>query len=201
MRGHTTRAASRRTPRSTVIRRRSRDQFQRDESEHRVNRAIRISPVRVIAPDGEQAGVMSADEARDLAQEAGMDLVEVAPDARPPVCRIMDYGKYKYDQSKRQSKTTTTKVELKTIQFRPNTGEHDLETKLRHAEGFLNDGNKVKMVMRLRGRERAHMGRLVEQVGAVIEQLNERYKDGVRILNAPRGEGRQITAIVATAAS
>lgn len=184
--------AARSTP---IRRRRRRNHFQRDESEHRVNRDIRISPVRVIDPDGEQIGVMSADEARDQAAEFGLDLVEVAPKARPPVCRIMDYGKFKYEQSKKQS-NNSNKVELKTIQFRPNTGDHDMDTKLGHAERFLDDGNKVKLVIRIRGRERAYTERWVDFMNDVIERLDEEHEDGVRVLNHPRSEGRQITAII-----
>lgn len=149
----------------------------------------------MIDPDGEQVGVMSADEARDKAAEFGLDLVEVAPKARPPVCRIMDYGKFKYEQSKKQS-GNTSKVELKTIQFRPNTGEHDLDTKLGHADRFLDSGNKVKLVMRMRGRERAYTERWVDYMNDVIDRLDEEHEDGVRVLNAPRSEGRQITAII-----
>ncbi len=179
-----------------ISRRRRRNNFKRDDDGHRVNRDIRISPVRVIDPDGEQIGVMSADEAREKADEFGLDLVEVAPKARPPVCRIMDYGKFRYEQSKKKAASKSSKVELKTLRFRPNTDDHDLNTKLNKAENFLSDGNKVKLVMRLRGRERAYTNRWVDYMHEVIGKLDDKFEEEIRILNRPKAEGRQITAIL-----
>ena len=166
------------------------------EEEHRINRRIRISPIRVIAPDGEQLGVMSADEGREHAAGYGFDLVEVAPQARPPVCRIMDYGKYRYDQSKRKSASKGARVVLKTLQFRPNTDEHDLENKLRNAERFLDQGNKVKLVLRMRGREQAYKSRWVDQMRAMIARIDAMIEEGIKITTLPTAEGRQITAVV-----
>ena len=139
---------------------------------------------------------MSADDAREKAQEFGLDLVEVAPKARPPVCKIMDYGKFRYEQSKKKAASKSSRVELKTLQFRPNTDDHDLDTKLGKAEDFLSDGNKVKLVMRLKGRERAYMSRWVEYMHEVIGKLDDKIDDDVKVLDRPRGEGRQITAVL-----
>ena len=181
--------------RRSVIRRRTKRFTSTPDRPHRVNYDIRISPVRVISPDGEQIGVMTSDEAREQAKEFGLDLVEVAPDARPPVCRIMDYGKFRYELSKKKS-STADRVELKTIQLRPNTGEHDLNTKLNHAQSFLERGDKVKIVMRLRGRERALTDRWVDLIRDLITRLDDEHERGVRVLSPPRHEGRQIIAIL-----
>lgn len=181
-----------------IIRRRRRNQYQRDDDAHRANKEIRISPIRVIDPDGEQLGVMSADEGREKAAEYGLDLVEVAPKARPPVCRIMDYGKFKYEQSKKKSNSNASKVELKTVRFRPNTGDHDLDTKLNNAQRFLKKGNKVKLVMRMRGRERAYTNRWVDYMHEVLERLEDDYGEELHVLNRPKSEqdGRQVTVVV-----
>jgi translation initiation factor IF-3 len=117
---------------------------------HRINHQIRIAQIRVIGPEGEQLGIMTPDEGRDIAQEAGLDLVEVAPKAIPPVCRIMDYGKFRYETSKKESKSKSARVELKTITLRPKTDTHDLETKLNQARKFIEGGDRVKFVMRMR---------------------------------------------------
>jgi translation initiation factor IF-3 len=151
----------------------------------------------VIAPDGEQLGVMTPDEGREHAKARGMDLVEVAPDARPAVCKIMDYGKFRYEQDKRASASRTAKVETKTLRFRPNTDEHDLKTKLGKAERFLSKGNKVRLVMRMRGRERAHVQRWVERLSGLISRLDDRVDQELQIVARPNAEGRQITAMVA----
>ncbi len=157
--------------------------------------------MRVISPDGEQLGIMTPEEAREQAEEYGLDLVEVAPKARPPVCRIMDYGKYQYEQSKKQSASRSTRVQLKTIQLRPNTDEHDLEVKLRKAAKFLNSGNQVKFVMRMRGRERAYTDRWIEQLGELIQSFKEDYDTDVNVVSHPRGEGWRVHAIVEPASS
>lgn len=142
---------------------------------------------------------MSADEARNIADDYGLDLVEVAPNVRPPVCRIMDYGKFRYEQSKKKSANASSKVELKTLRFRPNTDDHDLNNKLRNAEKFLKRGDKVKLVMRMRGRERAYTARWVEQMGEIIEKLEQLHEPGLKVLEHPRSEGRQISATVESA--
>lgn len=153
-----------------------------------MNREIRFPTIRVIGPEGEQLGIMSPDEARQIAADSGLDLVEVAPEARPPVCKIMDYGKFRYEVSKRTKPQKTAK--LKTIKLRPKTGDHDLETKLVHARKFLAEGDRVKFVMRLRGRENAYIDRWCEVLIKDLESLNDVATMSVR----PRPEGRAIIA-------
>jgi translation initiation factor IF-3 len=155
---------------------------------HRVNREIRFPTIRVISADGEQLGIMSPDEARRIAGDLGLDLVEVAPEARPPVCRIMDYGKYRYELSKKTKPQKTAK--LKTIKLRPKTDDHDLETKFNHARKFLADGDRVRFVMRLRGRENAYIERWCE---ALIQDL-EKLADAGTLSVKPKAEGRAIVA-------
>ncbi len=125
-----------------------------------MNERIRAREVRLIGLEGEQLGDMSADEARRLAEEAGFDLVEVAPNARPPVCRIMDYGRYKYEQKKKaaagKAKGKGRTATLKEVKMRPNTDDHDLQFKMKNARRFLLDGDKVKVTVMFRGREMAH---------------------------------------------
>lgn len=159
---------------------------------HRVNRQIRVPQVRVIGPEGEQLGILTPDEARDIAGEHGLDLVEVAARANPPVCRIMDYGKYKYDQAKKDAKAKSSKIEVKTITMRPKTDTHDLETKIRKARGFLEKGDRVKFVMRLRGREHAHKPLWYEKLDEILNGL----KDVATTTQRPQDEGRTITAMV-----
>jgi translation initiation factor IF-3 len=141
----------------------------------RVNRQIRISPIRVIAADGSQLGIMDVDAALTAAQEQGLDLVEVAPMARPPVARIMDYGKFKFEQAKmaRQAKKKQHVIHLKEVKYRPGIEDHDFETKTRHAREFLADGNKVKVTMMFRGRQIAHPELGKEVVDRVAAALND----------------------------
>ncbi|WP_145222281.1 translation initiation factor IF-3 [Gimesia alba] len=144
------------------------------ETTQRLNDQIRISPVRVIDQDGEQLGVIPTAEALKLAMEANLDLVEVASDAKPPVCRIMDYGKLKYERKKKTSKNTKQhQVQLKEIRMRPKIGKHDIEFKLKSARKFLEQKDKVKFNIMFRGRENAHheLGRTI--LGDIQEQLSE----------------------------
>lgn len=151
--------------------------------------------VRVIGADGEQLGILPTPEAFRQAQESGYDLVEVAPTSQPPVCRIMDYGKYKYELSKKehQSRRHQKSTQVKEIKLRPRTDKHDLEIKIRQIRGFLAEGNKTKVTLTYRGREMANqeMGRSV--INTVIEQLT----DVGTIEFAPRMEGRSLIMIVA----
>ena len=163
--------------------------------EHRANRLIRAPQIRVIDPDGEQLGVMTPDDGREKAAEFGLDLVEVAPKAKPPVCKIMDYGKFKYQLSKKSS-SKSDRVEMKTFRMRPNIGEHDLDVKLRHARESLEKGDQVKLIMRMRGRERAFAQRWVERLDEIIELLFERVEREIAVTQAPKSEGRQIAAVV-----
>src|SRR5437773_5698115 len=161
----------------------------------RVNRQIRISPLRVIAPDGAQLGVMTVDEALAAALEQGLDLVEVAPMARPPVVRIMDYGKFKFEQAKmaRQAKKKQHVIHLKEVKFRPGIEEHDFATKTRHAREFLADGNKVKVTLMFRGRQIAHpeLGRVV------VNRVADELADVAKIESDPKFEGKFMTMILA----
>ncbi|MFN0065365.1 MAG: translation initiation factor IF-3, partial [Chlamydiales bacterium] len=133
----------------------------------RINRQIRVPNVRVIGADGAQIGIISTREALLLAQEAQLDLVEVAPNASPPVCKIIDYGKFRYDQTKREreSKKAQHQVKVKEIKLKPNIDEHDFQTKLKRARQFLEKGNKVKVTCMFRGREMAYpeLGKKVVQ--------------------------------------
>jgi len=161
----------------------------------RVNRQIRISPVRVIGADGSQLGILEVDVAMRMAEEAGLDLVEVAATARPPVVRIMDYGKYKFEMAKqaRVAKKKQHIIELKEVKFRPGIDDHDFETKTRHARRFLEEKNKVKVTMMFRGRQVAHP----ELGQAVLERVAATLVDVGKIETAGRLEGKSMTMILA----
>ncbi len=161
----------------------------------RVNDRIRISPVRLIDQDGEQIGIVATDEARDIAFEAGLDLVEVAPNSRPPVCRIMDYGKYKYEQARKakEAKKKQHTITVKEIKLRPKIEEHDYGFKMRHARRFLDDGDKVKFTLRFRGREMTHP----ELGERVLEKIKEDLGDTIVVESDIRREGRTMTMLVA----
>ena len=146
----------------------------------------------MIDPQGEQLGVMRLDDAMEQAEGFGLDLVEVAPNARPPVCKIMDYGKYKYQQSKRNSKSKGAKVELKEIKMRPKTDEHDFQTKLKHARRFLEKSNKVKFTIRFRGREITHP----EIARDMLVRAAELLDDVSDVEMRPRLEGRAMTMML-----
>lgn len=155
---------------------------------------IRISPVRVIAPDGAQLGIITVDEAIAAAEARGLDLVEVAPTARPPVCRIMDFGKFKFEQAKadRAAKKKQHAIQLKEIKFRPGIDEHDFEFKCRHAKEFLAEGNKVKVTMMFRGRQMAHpeLGR------KVLDRVAELLGDIGKVEQDAKLEGRNMTMLL-----
>ena len=161
-------------------------------NQHRINRHIRVPQIRVIGPEGDQLGIMTPDEARDIAAEHGLDLVEVADRARPPVCKIMDYGKFKYEQSKKASASKSARVEVKTITMRPKTDTHDLDTKIAQARKFLAKGDRVKFVMRLRGREHAHKPLWYEKMATILAGL----EDVATVTQRPQDEGRTISASV-----
>jgi translation initiation factor IF-3 len=161
----------------------------------RVNRMIRISPVRVIGADGAQLGILEVDSALRMAEDLGLDLVEVAPTARPPVVRIMDYGKYKFEMAKqaRQAKKKQHVIELKEVKFRPGIDDHDFDTKTRHARRFLEEKNKVKVTMMFRGRQVAHP----ELGQAVLDRVATELSDVGKIESAGRLEGKSMTMILA----
>ena len=160
----------------------------------RVNRQIRISPVRVIGSDGSQLGIMEVDAALRTAEEQGLDLVEVAPMARPPVVRIMDYGKYKFEQAKqaRLAKKKQHVILLKEVKFRPGIDEHDFDTKTRHARRFLEEGNKVKVTLMFRGRQIAHP----ELGKQVVDRVAQLLSDIAKIESDARLEGKAMTMIL-----
>jgi translation initiation factor IF-3 len=161
----------------------------------RVNFQIRVPEVRVVSSSGEQLGVMPTDKAVALADEEGLDLVEVSPTARPPVCRIMDYGKFKYQQSKKlqEAKKKQVQVQLKEVKLRPKTDEHDLQFKINHILRFLEEGNKAKVTLVFRGREITHM----EFGKKSLDKIVEAIKDVAVIEVMPKMEGRSMFMIVA----
>lgn len=160
----------------------------------RVNRQIRVPRVRLIGEDGRQIGVVPTDEARRLAQEAGLDLVEVVPASHPPVCKIIDYGKFRYDQAKRdkESRKAQHQIRVKEVKVKPGIDEHDFNVKLKAARGFLEEGNKVKVTCMFKGRQVAHpeIGeRVVQRLCKGVEDLGEPESD-------PKLIGRTITAVI-----
>ena len=159
-----------------------------------MNRQIRISPIRVIAADGSQLGIMEVDKALAIAEEQGFDLVEVAPMARPPVARIMDYGKFKFEQAKqaRVAKKKQHVIQLKEVKFRPGIDEHDFETKTRHARRFLEEGNKVKVTLMFRGRQISHP----ELGKQVVDRVAQELADIAKIESDARLEGKAMTMIL-----
>ena len=149
--------------------------------------------MRVVTLAGELLTAMPTSEALELARQSGMDLVEVAADERPPVCRIMDYGKFKYEQKKKQAKSAKTHhVQVKEIRLRPKTGEHDVGFKVKQARGFLADRDKVKVTIMFRGREMAHVDRGREMIQEVITSL----EDVAKVEKPPMMEGRNMTAVL-----
>ena len=148
--------------------------------------------VRVISDDGEQLGLMSPEEAMSRAEEVGLDVVEVAPNSNPPVCRIMDYGKYKYEQKKKAGKGRGHAASLKEVKLRPRTDDHDLDFKLKNAKRFLMDGDKVKITVMYRGREMVHRQLGREQLDKVVAMLGPI----ANVENPPRMEGRFLSMIL-----
>jgi len=160
----------------------------------RVNHRIRVPEVRVVLDDGSQLGVMPTSEALKAAETRGLDLVEVNPKSIPPVCKILDFGRYKYEEKKRASdaKRKQTVVELKEVKLRPKTDDHDLQVKVRSARRFLESGNKVKFTVRFRGREITHPQRAQMQLDWLVEQLI----DLANVEQRAQMEGRTMSAIV-----
>lgn len=162
--------------------------FPRKKRPHRINHEIRANEVRVIGEDKKQIGIMTLREALELAQEKGLDLVEIAPKANPPVVRIMDYGKFLYEEHKKQqeAKKRQKQIKVKELQVRPKIDDHDLDVKVKKMREFLEDGNKVKVRLRLRGRE---MGK-PELVRNVVNKIMERLEDIAQIESPMKVEGR-----------
>lgn len=165
------------------------------KQEVRVNHQIRISPIRLIGPQGEQIGIIPTREALERAREVGLDLVEVSPMTRPPVCRIMDYGKYKYNQAKKAatSRKRQHTVSIKGMRFRPKIEEHDYQFKMRHVRAFLLQGNKVKCFVLFRGREKAH----TEFGLKILDRLAADLQEIATMENKPKLEGQAMTMLLA----
>ena len=161
----------------------------------RINREIRAKEVRVIDPEGKQLGILPVYEALRQATSFELDLVEVSPKSEPPVCRIMDYGKFKYQQSKKahDAKKKQAVVHLKEVKMRPKTEEHDFQFKLRHVERFLKEGNKTKITIVFRGRELAHpdLGR------NMLNRITEESKEWGKVEQPPKFEGRNFVMVLA----
>ena len=159
----------------------------------RINEQIRISPIRVIGAAGEQLGIIPTSEAQNLAREANLDLVEVAPTERPPVCKIMDYGKFRYEQSRKKDKQKSHQQKLKEIRVRPKTGDHDVTTKVNQARKFLEHKDKVLVNVLFRGRELQH----IEEGQRIIVGILEKLVDIAKVEKAPSMEGKRMTAMLA----
>jgi translation initiation factor IF-3 len=163
----------------------------------RINEQIRISPVRLIGVNGEQLGVVPTSQAVEMAREAQLDLVEVAPNERPPVCKILDYGKFRYQQSHKKAKAKVHHQKLKEIRVRPKTGEHDVETKINQARKFLEHNDKVLVNVLFRGRELQH----IEEGRRIIDSILEKLAEVAKIEKAPSMEGKRMTAMLAPRAA
>lgn len=166
------------------------------EAQHRLNEQITAQEVRLIGLDGEPIGIVSLNEALDKAENAGVDLVEISPTAKPPVCRVMDYGKFLYEKSKEQKeqKKKQKQIQVKEIKFRPGTDEGDYQVKLRNLKRFLEGGDKAKVTLRFRGREMAH-----QELGMdLLNRVKEDLKDIAQVEFFPsRVEGRQMVMVLA----
>ena len=160
-----------------------------------INEQIRDREVRLIGADGEQLGIVSSREAQKIADEAGLDLVKIAPNAKPPVCKVIDYGKYRYEQARKEkdAKKKQKTVELKEIRLSPNIEANDLNTKMNAAKKFLAKGNKVKITLRFRGREMAHMNaskHILDDFAASLGEI-------AVVEKAPKVEGRSVSMVLA----
>ena len=160
-------------------------------SELFINEQIRDKEVRVIGEDGEQLGIMPTKEAQKLADDAGLDLVKIAPTAKPPVCKIVDYGKFRYEQARKEKEAKKKQkiVEIKEIRLSPNIDTNDLNTKMNAARKFLSKGDKVKVTLRFRGREMAHMANSKH----ILDDFAENLSDVATLEKAPKVEGRSMT--------
>ena len=160
----------------------------------RINQRIRVPEVRLIGANGDQLGIVSTYEAQAKAREAGLDLVEISPTARPPVCRIMDYGKYRYELSKKekQNRRSASATKVKEIQLHPSVGDHDYDVKLRHLKDFLGEGHRVKVALFFRGRENAHKELGFALMNRVLADLHD---IGI-VEQAPKLLGRNIQMVV-----
>ena len=160
----------------------------------RINAQITVPTVRLVKEDGTMAGVTSLREALNMAADAGLDLVEISPNADPPVCKVLDFGKYKYEEQKKKNEARKKQkiIEVKEIKLRPSIDDHDYDVKLRSMMKFLEEGDKVKVTMRFRGRELAH-----QELGMdVLVRVRDNLQDVAKVEQMPRMEGRQMTMVV-----
>jgi translation initiation factor IF-3 len=159
-----------------------------------VNEKIRAPEIRLIGAEGENVGVVSPQRGMELAEQAGLDLVEISPNATPPVCKIMDFGKFKYETQKREAEARKKQktIEVKEVKFRPNTDVHDYDVKMKNVVKFLEKGDKVKVTLRFRGREMAH-----QNLGRdLLERVAEDVKEIGKVENMPKMEGRQMIMMI-----
>lgn len=161
----------------------------------RTNQEIRVREVQLIDHEGANRGVIPTEEAMDIALDAGLDLVEIQPNANPPVCKILDYGRYKYQAQKKaaEARKKQKTVEIKEIKMRPNIDTHDYEVKSRAMRRFFEEGDKVKVTLRFRGREMAHQDRGV----SLLDRVKEDFSDVAKVEFAPKLEGRQMIMVLA----
>ena len=167
------------------------------ERTHRINGEIRVPEVRLTGLDGEMIGIVRTSQALAMAEEADVDLVEVAPNARPPVCRLMDYGKFKFQEQKKAAEARAKQkvIQVKEIKFRPGTDENDYQVKMRNIKRFIEDGDKVKITLRFRGREMAHQEIGMRQLERVRDEMGEL----IQVESMPKLEGRQMVMMIAPA--
>ncbi|QRN41531.1 MAG: translation initiation factor IF-3 [Neisseriaceae bacterium] len=165
------------------------------EKKTRINDEITVTNVRLIDQNGQQVGIVPISSALNTAYDAGLDLVEISPTAKPPVCRIIDFGKFKYEQAKKmdEAKKKQKQIQIKEIKFRPSTDEGDYIVKLRNIRRFINDGNKVKVTLRFRGREMAH-----QQLGLqLLDRVKDDLQNEITVEQYPKLEGRQMVMMIA----
>ena len=186
--------APRKATRSTTIARRPHNAPPTRDTGPRVNDRIRAAEIRLIVAEGENLGVVTPEKALALAVEAGLDLVEISPNAAPPVCKIMDFGKFKYEQQKRESEARKKQktIEIKEVKFRPGTDTHDYDVKMRNVMRFLEGGDKVKVTLRFRGREMAHQQLGIELLNRIAADVG----DAGKVENMPKLEGRQMVMMI-----
>lgn len=187
------------TPGPRPFTRRLRGQLPQNKDEHRLNERIRVPQVRLIDDQGEQVGIVPTDQALQMARAKGMDLMEISPNAQPPVCKIVDYGKFKYEKKKKeqQAKKKQTVIKIKEIQLRPRTDEHDRDFKFKNARQFLEDGSKVKVTIMFRGREVTH----AENGYEIMKELSESVQDIAQVESPAKMEGRKMIMILAPGAA
>ena len=180
--------------RTTAIARRPHNAPPQRETGPRVNERINNPELRLIDAEGENVGLVTPQRAMVMAEEAGLDLVEISPNANPPVCKIMDFGKFKYETQKKEAEARKKQkiIEIKEVKFRPNTDTHDYEVKMRNVYKFIENGDKVKITMRFRGREMAH-----QELGReLLLRVAEDTKEMGKVENMPKMEGRQMIMLI-----